>query len=1081
MAPKPAVSWRRRPETTSPSIDDTPPPDSRAICRYLAETYEHQGYPFLLGKDVLERASIEQWLRNEEHAFDPPSRALFCHIAFPLHDEDDDNNEDINREKRKLEEVLEVYEQRLGESDYLAGNKFTLADLVHLPGTHHVITSERFAYLYDSRKNVQKWWNRISARDSWQQVLKDMRTVEEEHRKEEHEKQQQQWQTAHLPQFGVHDIHISHRQQEGTKSQRVLVAPPSTGTIITSIPPAPQEHENTSDHKPSTSIQRNQGGFFTTNEKPQPPPKQTDYTTQEPPSSVQSTKSSFFTQPSTPTTGKTYQRTDQKPSHKDASSPSKTSQISPKETPDKTHLSDFFKVSGYKHEAGSLAKPQASSKIPGARQTSEAVAPDKSSPGSAKSPHRITETDYSESESKPFGVRPQVDKRDTHKLQTPYGKPPEQRVADSSVGPEAGEKQKSTMSTPYAQVETAKQSIHAGSRAIAKGATEADQDRAPSSRAQEVQSGVQDAQRQAKDGIDENERFSTKRLRRMFNPDAPDSQDPAMEEEASAISSDVYDREKHTTTVPANKMSSSPPTGTRAPYTPEIADERRATSPPNGVPYNDRATAGPEKTPPVQQVPPAAPSTDKLAKTEGADTRAPQQTPTDARSGSALVQRADPRARVINDEQIYKSSTMGRKAPEATRKASDSQGTSEVILDTRGKGHEEIPGFRDTGNRDATKKSVIDKRTAELTSGSQQITEPIKGVSPTSSGTPGDKSTRAATAAPNAAVPAPVQEPTSGGQNASAVLREGNLDASGKNEAAKPSPGDPRSMLPATPGRLAPNPDTQFRDTSGQFLKPSPQVSFLSDTRNEKAGIAETSQTSLVLPNDQPGMQASRNAGAASSVPPPVKSPEDNNKTYKEEAATQELPRDQSRTQLAENKKQGDDAAPTTRIGKREDGDSLANTSGNNTIQAQGTTNDVPSKLQIQSDQNKSQLSKDGGKKTKETANSPSLSTSKEVLPSPPEKTKQEQQLQGDQSGMSLQYSVKQGSEAASLGSGTVQQKKKDLSTDADKNYEKTSEVNPEEKIPSDTQQVKSNRSNSKATQFEGEKGNLPESERRGS
>nr|CAB3482649.1 unnamed protein product [Digitaria exilis] len=1022
---------------------------------FLQETYEHQGYPFLLGKDVLERASIEQWLRNEEHAFDPPSRALFCHIAFPLHDEEDNNNEDINREKRKLEEVLEVYEQRLGESDYLAGNKFTLADLVHLPGTHHVITSERFAYLYDSRKNVQKWWNRISARDSWQQVLKDMRTVEEEHRKEEDEKQQQ-WQTEHSPQFGVRDIYISHRQQEGTKSQTVLVAPPSTGAIITSMPPAPQEHEKNSDHKPSSPIQRNQGGSFTTTEKPQPLSRQTESTTQKPPSSVQSTKSSFLTQPSTPTTATTQQRTDaEKPSHKEA--------------PDKPHLTDFFKVSGHKDEAGSLAKPspQASSKIPGARQTSEAVAPDKTSSGSDKSPHRITEPDYSESDNKPLVVRPQVDKPDTQKPQTSYGKPPEQRLTDTSVGPEAGEKQKNALGIPYARGETTKQSTYMGAPAYAKRPAQANQDQAPSSRAKEVQSGGQDAKKQAKvlpadqkvpgtsplqveseestqDGMHEDERFSTKRLRRMFNPDAPDSQDPNMEEEAPAIHitpSDKHDREKQTTTGPTNKMNSSPLTNTKAPYIPETADERGAISPPKGVTYNDRPTAGPEETPPIKRVPTAPPSTDKMAKTEDANMRAPQQTPTDTRSDSALVQGADQRARV----------TMGGKAPEETRKASDSQRDStsiqEAVRDAPEKqapvGQEEIPGVQHTDYRDATKRFVIDKRTAVPTSGSQQITEP-GGFSPTSARSPGDKSTRAATADPNAALPAVVRAPASGGQNASAVLHEENLDANGKNEAAKPSPVDPRSMVPTTPGRIASGAHTQFRDSSGQLSKSSPPVSSLSDTRNEKTGIADNSQTSVISSNDKLGGQATRNAGAASSVPPPVKSPEDNNKTYKEEAAIQELQRDQSRAQIAENKRQSDDAAPTTRIGKRNDEDSLANASGSNTGRAQGTTNYASSKLQIQSDQNKPKPS-NGGRQTKDTTNSPGLSTSKEVLPSPLEKSKEEQQLKGDRSGMSLQDNVKQGYEAAPLGSGTVQQKK-DLSTNADKNYEKTSEGNPEEK-----------------------------------
>nr|BAD08963.1 putative glutathione S-transferase GST 16 [Oryza sativa Japonica Group] len=204
--------------------------ESRAICRYIAETYEQRGYPFLLGKDVLERASIEQWLRHEEHAFDPPSRALFCHLAFPVQDDDDD---DINTEKRKLEEVLEVYEQRLGESEFLAGNKFTLADLVHLPNTHHLVTSE-FAYLYDSRKNVQRWWDTISNRQSWKQVLKDMNRVEEEYQMEL-EQQEEQWQTE-LPQTSVgHTIRLDPRQTTSTESRTVLVPPPSAGMISTSF------------------------------------------------------------------------------------------------------------------------------------------------------------------------------------------------------------------------------------------------------------------------------------------------------------------------------------------------------------------------------------------------------------------------------------------------------------------------------------------------------------------------------------------------------------------------------------------------------------------------------------------------------------------------------------------------------------------------------------------------------------------------------------------------------------------------------------------------------------------------------
>ncbi|CAM0952791.1 unnamed protein product [Alopecurus aequalis] len=203
--------------------------DSREICRYIAETYEHRGEPFLLGKDSLERASIEQWLHHEEHAFNPPSRSLFCHLAFPLTEDDDD----IDLQKIKLEEVLEVYEQRLGDTEFLAGNKFTLADLVHLPNSHYITESDKFAYLYDSRKNVQRWWNAISTRKSWQNVLKDIQVVEQQRKQEELEKQQRrQWLREHPPPTR-RQIRLDSRKQASTKSQTILVPPP-VGIVSTS-------------------------------------------------------------------------------------------------------------------------------------------------------------------------------------------------------------------------------------------------------------------------------------------------------------------------------------------------------------------------------------------------------------------------------------------------------------------------------------------------------------------------------------------------------------------------------------------------------------------------------------------------------------------------------------------------------------------------------------------------------------------------------------------------------------------------------------------------------------------------------
>uniref|UniRef100_A0A804QFX2 glutathione transferase n=1 Tax=Zea mays TaxID=4577 RepID=A0A804QFX2_MAIZE len=177
--------------------------ESREICRYIAEKYENQGYPFLLGKDALERASIEQWLHNEEHAFNPPSRALFFHLAFPLGEGEDD---DIDVHTRKLEEVLEVYEQRLSDSEFLVGNK----------------------------KNVRRWWDAISDRSSWKKVLRYMKSVEEKNKQEELKKQQQQQEEA--PRTSTDPTRVDSRKQSRTEPRTILVPPADNESSASIVP-----------------------------------------------------------------------------------------------------------------------------------------------------------------------------------------------------------------------------------------------------------------------------------------------------------------------------------------------------------------------------------------------------------------------------------------------------------------------------------------------------------------------------------------------------------------------------------------------------------------------------------------------------------------------------------------------------------------------------------------------------------------------------------------------------------------------------------------------------------------------------
>lgn len=146
--------------------------DSRAIIRHVATKYEDEGNKALYGKGALDRALIEQWLQSEALSFARPSSALIFHLAFaePLGIHPDEAV--IEQNEKKLSAILDIYNKRLGDSKYLAGDSFTLADLSHLPNSHYLVTlSKRGQELFTERKNVERWWNAISTRPSWKEVV----------------------------------------------------------------------------------------------------------------------------------------------------------------------------------------------------------------------------------------------------------------------------------------------------------------------------------------------------------------------------------------------------------------------------------------------------------------------------------------------------------------------------------------------------------------------------------------------------------------------------------------------------------------------------------------------------------------------------------------------------------------------------------------------------------------------------------------------------------------------------------------------------------------------------------------------
>ncbi|XP_061356340.1 glutathione S-transferase-like [Gastrolobium bilobum] len=153
--------------------------ESRAICRYVCEKYGEKGNKGLYGTNPLEKASIDQWLEAEGQSFNPPTSTLVFQLAFAPRMKIKQDEGVIKQSEDKLSKVLDIYDKRLGECRFLAGDEFSLADLSHLPNTHYLVTAtDRVAPLFtSSRKNVSRWWNEISTRDSWKKVVELQRSA----------------------------------------------------------------------------------------------------------------------------------------------------------------------------------------------------------------------------------------------------------------------------------------------------------------------------------------------------------------------------------------------------------------------------------------------------------------------------------------------------------------------------------------------------------------------------------------------------------------------------------------------------------------------------------------------------------------------------------------------------------------------------------------------------------------------------------------------------------------------------------------------------------------------------------------
>lgn len=162
--------------------------ESRAIMRTISHTY-----PKIEKEQIYMNPKLQgiaaAWIDVEDHEFSPPASTIISEFIFkknnissPL-DKDKDTSpyfevlalsppvdySVVAQAETELAKVLDVYDERLKESKYLGGDKFTSADLTHLPYLYYLMKTPT-KQLFDERTYVRAWCSKILSRPGWLKV-----------------------------------------------------------------------------------------------------------------------------------------------------------------------------------------------------------------------------------------------------------------------------------------------------------------------------------------------------------------------------------------------------------------------------------------------------------------------------------------------------------------------------------------------------------------------------------------------------------------------------------------------------------------------------------------------------------------------------------------------------------------------------------------------------------------------------------------------------------------------------------------------------------------------------------------------
>jgi glutathione S-transferase len=142
--------------------DDTIILETTAICRYIESLYPE---PNLFGENPIEIASIEMWYSRVTYELIVPLMHGFRH-THPHMSQMENQNQEYGLAQRELAvKSLDVYEKIIASREYIAGERFTYADIQMATSLQFLVRLNRLDI--NDYENLNDYINQVSSRSSF--------------------------------------------------------------------------------------------------------------------------------------------------------------------------------------------------------------------------------------------------------------------------------------------------------------------------------------------------------------------------------------------------------------------------------------------------------------------------------------------------------------------------------------------------------------------------------------------------------------------------------------------------------------------------------------------------------------------------------------------------------------------------------------------------------------------------------------------------------------------------------------------------------------------------------------------------